>query len=74
VPTFGVRATLVTSSSLDSRVVAIIANELLSHAPELQTLHPALSGLRSSGMVNAALTAPLHLGAAKVYKELGLLN
>ena len=74
VPTFGVRATLVTSASVDARVVAVIAKELLTHEAELQTLHPALAGVNWSGMVTGALTAPLHPGAVQVYKELGLLN
>lgn len=72
VPTFGVRATLVTSASIDARVVAVIAKELLTHLPELRMLHPALAGLTAGEMINIGLTAPLHPGAAQVYKELKL--
>ena len=72
VPTFGVRATLVTSASQDARVVAVIAKELLTHMPELRALHPALAGLTAGDMIKVGLTAPLHPGAAQVYKELEL--
>jgi uncharacterized protein len=71
-PTFGVRATLVTSASVDARVVAVIAKEVLTHLPELRALHPALAGLTAGEMIKDGLTAPLHPGAAQVYKELEL--
>src|SRR6516165_8856813 len=74
VPTFGGRATLVTSASVDARVVAVIAKEVLNHLAELRTLHPALARLRSRQMVNDGLTAPLHPGAEQVYRELGLIE
>ena len=72
VPTFGVRATLVTSASVDARVVGVIAKELLTHVAELRTLHPALVELTAGEMAKNGLTAPLHPGAAQVYKELEL--
>jgi TRAP transporter TAXI family solute receptor len=72
VPTFGVRATLVTSASVDARVVAVCAKELLTHLAELRALHPALAGLTAGEMIKDGLTAPPHPGAAQVYKELEL--
>jgi uncharacterized protein len=72
VPTFGVRAIVVTSASVDTRVVAVIAKELLTHLAELRPLHPALGGLAASDMIKVGLTAPLHPGAAQVFKELEL--
>ena len=74
VPTFGGRATLVTSASVDARVVAVIAKTLLANVAELRTLHPALMRLRAREMINEGLTAPLHPAAAQVYKELELLE
>jgi len=74
VPTFGSRATLVTSASADPRLVAAIAKSVLSHVAELRVLHPALAGLKAEEMVTQGLTAPLHPAAAAVYKELGLLK
>jgi uncharacterized protein len=74
VATFGGRAILVTSISVDARVVATVAKAVLSNVPELRTLHPALGELRAGEMINDGLTAPLHPAAAEVYKELGLLE
>ena len=71
IPTFGVRATLVTSSSVDPRVVAVVAQELLTHLSELGALLPGLRGLASDRADNEqGLTAPLHPGAQLVYTEL----
>jgi uncharacterized protein len=72
VPTFGVEATLVTSTLVDARIVAVLAKELLTHVPELRGLHPALAGLASRAMTKDGLTAPVHPGAAQVYRELEL--
>jgi uncharacterized protein len=72
VPTFGVRAILVTSASVDARVVGAIAKELLTHLAALRALHPALVKLTADEMIKDGLTAPLHKGAAQVYKELEL--
>jgi uncharacterized protein len=74
VPTFGGRATLVTSASLDARVVAVIAKAMLVHVADLRALNPALARLRPRDMVSDGLTAPLHPGAEQVYKELGMIE
>jgi TRAP transporter TAXI family solute receptor len=74
VPTFGGRATMVTSASVDPRVVAIIAKAILVHVADLRTLHPALARLRPRDMILDGLTAPPHPGAEQVYKELGLIE
>ena len=73
-PTFGGRATLVTSESVDRRVVAVIAKAILVHAADLRALHPALARLRQRDMIINGLTAPLHPGAEQVYRELGLIE
>jgi TRAP transporter TAXI family solute receptor len=70
VPTFGVRATLVTSASVDARVVAVIAQELLAHQSELRTMVPALAALAIDEIAKDDLGAPLHQGAAMVYTDL----
>ncbi len=74
VPTFGGRATLVTSVSVDARAVAVIAKAVLAHVAELRTLHPVLARLRAREMINDGLTAPVHPAAEQVCKELGLLE
>jgi TRAP transporter TAXI family solute receptor len=74
VPTFGGRATLVTSTSVDARVVAVIAKALAVHVAELRTAHPVLERLTAREMIKDGLTAPLHPGAAEAYKALDLLE
>ena len=74
VPTFGGRATLVTSASVDARAVTAIAKAMLANVLELRTLHPALARLTAGEMIDDGLTAPLHSAAAQVYRELGLLE
>ncbi len=37
-------------------------------------LHPALAHLSKEDMVKNGLSAPLHAGAEKYYKEVGLLK
>jgi uncharacterized protein len=69
VPTFGVQATLVTSAPVPVRVVAVVAKALLTDVAELRTMHPALAGLTAAAMTRDGLTAPLHPGAAEVYRQ-----
>jgi len=70
VPTFGVRATLVTSASVNAHVVAVVAQEILTHLPELRTMLPTLGSLTLSEMIEDGLSAPVHPGATLVYREL----
>ena len=72
VPTFGGRAALVTSASVDARVVAVIAKTVVAHIAELRTLNPVLARLSARGMTTDGLVAPLHPGAAEAYKALDL--
>ena len=73
---FGPVATLVTSASTDSRVVAAVAKAIMTHVAELRTMHSALAELDEKRMVTRTLTAgaPLHPAAAAVYKQIGLLK
>ena len=69
-PTFGVRATLVASASVDTRTAAVVARELLTHISELRAMLPALSSLTVGEMPKDEQNAPLHPGAALIYTEL----
>jgi uncharacterized protein len=74
VPSFGSRATLVTSASADPRVVAAIARAIVTHIADLRAAHPALAHLKAEEMVSQSLTAPLHPAAQQVYRSLGLIK
>jgi TRAP transporter TAXI family solute receptor len=69
IQTFGVRATLVTSASIDTRVVAVVTKALLANPSELQSLLPSVALAKTNNEED--LTAPLHAGAKSVYTELG---
>jgi hypothetical protein len=73
-PTFGGRASLVTSVAVDTRVVAVVAKAVLAHVADLRALHPALAELKPRDMIKDGLTAPLHPGAEQAFKELGLIE
>jgi uncharacterized protein len=72
VPTFGGRASLVTSTSVDAQLVTVFAKDVLSDIPEFRTLNPVLAGLKAREMIYDGLIAPLHPAAAEIYKTLGL--
>ncbi len=73
VPTFGVKATLVTSAKVPDDVVYAITKEVFDNFEEFKKLHPAYSTLTKEGMLRG-LSAPLHPGAMKYYKEAGLMK
>jgi hypothetical protein len=73
VKTFGVIATLCTSSTIPDHVVYTITKEVFDNFTEFQRQHPALEILTKEGMLKG-LTAPLHPGAEKYFKEVGLMQ
>ena len=73
VETFGVRATVVTSAKAPDDVVYQVVKEVFEHFDEFKKLHPAFANLKKEEMVTQALSAPLHPGAEKYYKEAGLM-
>jgi uncharacterized protein len=73
VETFGVRATFVTSARLPDDVVYRVVKAVFENFDEFRKLHPAFANLNKEEMVTQALSAPLHPGAEKYYKEAGLL-
>ncbi|MEM1345371.1 MAG: TAXI family TRAP transporter solute-binding subunit [Pseudomonadota bacterium] len=72
--TFGVGATLVTSAAIPEQVVYVIAKTVMENIDDFRNLHPAFANLDPKTMVSAGLSAPLHPGAERAYKELGLIE
>jgi len=70
--TFGVKATLVTSSDISDDIVYAITKEVFDNIEAFKKLHPAYSVLTKKNMLEG-LSAPLHPGAVKYYKEAGLM-
>ncbi len=73
VPTFAVKATFVTSSEVPEKVVYAVTKEIFDNLDKFKALHEAFSGLAKEEMVQG-LSAPLHPGAQKYFKEAGLLK
>lgn len=73
VPTFGLRATLVTSVKVPDAVVYAMVKAVLENFDEFKNLRPALAVLTRHAMLEG-LAAPLHPGAVKYFKEVGLLK
>ncbi len=73
IKSFGVKATFVTSSKTPENIVYAIIKEVFGNLDEFKKLHPAYHALTKENMLQG-LTAPLHPGALKYYKESGLLN
>lgn len=72
--TFGVGATFVTSESISDEAVYIVAKSVMENIDDFRQLHPAFANLKIEEMVQDGLSAPLHPGAARAYRELGLIN
>ena len=73
VPTFGVKATLVTSAKIPDAVVYAITKEVFDNIEDFKKLHPAYQILTRDSMLKG-LSAPMHPGAMRYYKEVGLLK
>jgi len=70
---FGLNATLVTSDKLSEDIVYEVVRAVFDDFAKFKTFHPAFKILSKTEMVTLGLTAPLHPGAIKYYKEAGLL-
>jgi TRAP transporter TAXI family solute receptor len=71
--TFGVGATLVSSSAVPEEVVYQVVKAVFENFDDFKALHPAFANLKKEEMIADGLSAPLHDGAAKYYKEAGLM-
>ncbi|MEJ8561865.1 TAXI family TRAP transporter solute-binding subunit [Yoonia sp. GPGPB17] len=74
VTTFGVGATFVSSASVSEDVVYTLVKSVFDNIDDFKGLHPAFANLEPADMASAGLSAPLHDGAAKYYKEAGLIE
>ncbi len=72
VRTFGLRATLVTRDTQPEDVVARVAATTMEGLPWLRGRHPAFTPLEPKTMAVSGLSAPLHNGAAGVFRDKGL--
>ncbi len=73
VETFGVVATLCTSSRIPEHVVYTVTKEIFDNFAEFKRQHPALEALVKEDMLKGH-SAPVHRGAIKYFNESGLLR
>lgn len=71
VPSWGPLATIVTSASQSDEAVYAVVKAVFDNFDEFKRLHPAFSTLDEKAMITQGLTAELHPGAVKYYKERG---
>ncbi|WRV99574.1 TAXI family TRAP transporter solute-binding subunit [Grimontia sp. NTOU-MAR1] len=74
VQTFGVGATFVSSAEVPEDVIYNVTKAVFENFDDFRRLHPAFANLKKEEMVADGLSAPLHPGAAKYYKEVGLIK
>ncbi|MGI9402669.1 MAG: TAXI family TRAP transporter solute-binding subunit [Rhizobiaceae bacterium] len=71
VQTFGVGATFVTSAEVPEETVYVVVKAVFENFDQFKKLHPAFANLKPEEMIRDSLSAPLHDGAVKYYKEKG---
>jgi len=71
IETIGVKATFVASSDLDDEIVYAVTKEVFENLDDFRSLHPAYKTLTEENMLKG-LSAPVHSGALKYYRETGL--
>ncbi|AXY42372.1 TAXI family TRAP transporter solute-binding subunit [Halomonas sp. JS92-SW72] len=74
VETFGVAATFVTSTAVDEEIVYETVKAVFENFDRFKRLHPAFENLQEEQMISEGLTAPLHDGAARYYRERGWIE
>jgi len=70
-PTYGVLASFVTSSKVSDEAVYQLVKAVFDNFEDFKKLHPAFVNLDPKRMIKDGLSAPLHPGAIKFYKEKG---
>lgn len=73
IATFGVGATFVSSTNTPDQVMYQVVKSVFENFDSFKKFHPAFNELKKEQMVKDGLSAPLHAGAKKYFKEAGLL-
>jgi TRAP transporter TAXI family solute receptor len=74
VQTYGVLATVVASAKTPPETVYQVVKAVFDNFEEFKKLHPALANLKPESMVADGLSAPMHDGAARYYREKGWIK
>lgn len=74
VTTFGVGATFVSSAAVSEEVVYTVVKGVFDNFSDFTGLHPAFANLTEEAMISDGLSAPLHDGALRYYRERGWME
>jgi hypothetical protein len=74
VATFGLLETVVTSEEVDADTVYALVKSVFDQIDRLRNTHPVFSSLNPVDMISKGMTAPLHEGALKYYREQGWMQ
>ena len=70
-PSIGGKAVLTTSAKVSDDTVYALVKSVFDNLDRFKKLHPAFNDLKEEEMIKAGLSAPLHDGAVRYYKERG---
>ncbi len=71
--TFGVGATFVSSDKVPDEIIYQVVKSVFENFDQFKKLHPAFSNLKKEEMIKDGLSAPLHDGAVKYYREVNMM-
>lgn len=74
VTTFGVGATFVSSAAVSEEIVYTVVKSVFDNFSDFTGLHPAFANLSEEAMIADGLSAPLHDGAVRYYRERGWME
>ena len=63
-----------TSAAVSDEVVYEVVKAVFENFDDFKKLHPAFANLKKEEMVSDGLSAPLHPGAERYYREAGLIE
>lgn len=69
IESFGLGASFVALESTSPKAIYHVVKEIVENFKDFQSLHPSLRTLSKKELPKAGLTAPLHPGALRYYKE-----
>jgi TRAP transporter TAXI family solute receptor len=71
--TYGVKALLITTDDISEKIVYSITKSVVENFERFKKLHPAYTNITKESLLDG-LSAPLHNGAKRYYKEVGILK
>ncbi|WP_277986527.1 TAXI family TRAP transporter solute-binding subunit [Rickettsiales endosymbiont of Peranema trichophorum] len=74
VQTFGVKATLVTTTDTSTEIVYHLTKSVFENFDLFKQIHPVFHHLQIKSMITEGATAPMHPGALKYFKEKGYIS